>query len=82
MAIVSALYDNSEPVLDIVFIHGLSGQAFDTWRAENHEKSLWPLWLNHDLSNISVWTISHDSPAFSTKYPSVSFFDRAREILI
>jgi len=59
--------DNSKYEADVVFVHGLGGDAFETWRHKkpNIEGS-WPYWLAEDHPNVRVWSL--DYPANRTKW--------------
>jgi hypothetical protein len=40
--------DYSDPVVDIIFIHGLGGSPVKTWCWDRDLKNFWPAWLCHD----------------------------------
>ena len=46
-------------ILDIVFVHGLGGDKFETWRSSNDES--WLQWLATDFPNCRVFTVGYDS---------------------
>ncbi|WP_175517982.1 esterase/lipase family protein [Thiothrix caldifontis] len=46
-------------VLDVVFIHGLGGDAYTTWQADDDPKKFWPAWLAEDIKNVGVWTVGY-----------------------
>ncbi|CDX57924.1 conserved hypothetical protein [Mesorhizobium plurifarium] len=54
---VSASQDTR--VLDIVFVHGLGGDRFETWQTE--PKSFWPRWLAAKFPNCRVFSFGFDS---------------------
>lgn len=51
--------DNPDRTLDILFIHGLGGDAFSTWQYNNDEKYFWPKALHDDFPGCAIWTISY-----------------------
>ncbi|MGI4748910.1 MAG: ABC-three component system protein [Janthinobacterium lividum] len=50
--------------IDIVFVHGLSGDRRNTWTAP--EGGFWPEWLVDDFSWINVFLAGYDSNAFAS----------------
>lgn len=47
------------PILDIVFVHGLGGDRYETWQTE--PKSFWPRWLAGKFPNCRVFSFGFDS---------------------
>ena len=73
--------EHSSPtsVLDVIFLHGLDGEARKTWSSHLHD-SFWPAWIAED-PRVAVWTVGY--PAGSTKITghSMHLYDRATNIL-
>jgi tetratricopeptide (TPR) repeat protein len=47
----------------VVFLHGLDGDARDTWRSCGPDKAIWLAWLAEDIEGLSVWIVGYDAPA-------------------
>ena len=77
-AVYPSRIENSN--LDIVFIHGLNGDAFDSWK--NKEDEFWPYWLHDDFEDVCIWSVGYDAAPikwfFGTTMP---LQDRSRNIL-
>src|SRR5258707_15687901 len=37
---------------NVVFVHGLGGHPYDTWRRRADDGTFWPLWLAHDIKGL------------------------------
>ena len=58
---------NCEPDVDVIFIHGINGSPFHTWREKNSTNQglgtlCWPKdWLPNDLPNIRVLAVHYNT---------------------
>lgn len=51
-------------VLDIVFVHGLKGNAKSTWSAASTDE-FWPLWISSRLAGISIYAVDYPAGIFA-----------------
>ena len=68
-----SLFCAPEPLIDIVFVHGLRGGSTKTWRFGEDQQLFWPqYWLpkEPELVNASIHTFGYESDWVSTK-PSI-----------
>ena len=68
-------------LFDVVFLHGLTGNHFDTWRHENGE--FWPSWVALDFPDVNVYSAGYTSSVAASlvKGAGASLADRATILL-
>ena len=75
--------EKTEREADVVFIHGLGGDAFTTWADEGAD-AMWPRWLGEDFPQIGVWSLAYAaSPSILTQplgWLSSKFRDSGRSL--
>lgn len=54
----------NEARLDILFIHGLTGDPFDTWTSRT-AKEYWPKWLCDEFDGVSVYALGYPAGIFA-----------------
>ena len=40
----------------VVFVHGLGGHFYNTWKRAGEEEAFWPLWLARDVEGLTVYS--------------------------
>ena len=70
-----------DPLVDVIFVHGLTGDALQTWTA-NSDQDFWPRWLQEDLGRISVFTLGYPTSVFEKwAKKEMDMFERAANVL-
>jgi tetratricopeptide (TPR) repeat protein/pimeloyl-ACP methyl ester carboxylesterase len=52
---------------DVVFVHGLGGDAHATWRYGKDNTTSWPHWLGEEFQEIGVWTLDYEASPTKSK---------------
>ena len=69
------------PVVDVVFVHGLTGDAKNTW-SNGALEGFWPSWLQSELSNISVYSLGYPSSLLGMNVKKeMDLFERTSNVL-
>ena len=72
---------NSDRVADVVFVHGLDGDATSTWHPTGKPDDFFPKWLGEDFPNVGVWTLGYSASSSSWKGTTMPLVDRAGNML-
>ena len=52
---------------DVIFVHGLNGNARDYWCYEGKPENYWPAWLGEDLPDAGIWSLGYENAAFRSR---------------
>lgn len=76
---------SAAPQANVVFVHGLMGDAYATWRRGSEDPAsdptFWPLWLSKDAPGLNIFTLSYDAPVSNWLGTTMALPDRAANIL-
>ncbi|KAL8671628.1 MAG: hypothetical protein Q9168_003879 [Polycauliona sp. 1 TL-2023] len=70
------------PILDVIFVHGLGGTSRGTWSWEHHLPNFWPPWLADDpeMSRARISTFGYNAN-FAGQSTSLNILDFAKDLL-
>ncbi|KAL8791063.1 MAG: hypothetical protein Q9213_000270 [Squamulea squamosa] len=79
---LTLVYGFPNPLLDIIFVHGLGGSARGTWSWERDPLNFWPPWLVDDpeLSRARIFTFGYNAN-FAGQSTSLNILDFAKDLL-
>ena len=71
------IFSGKFPLVDVVFVHGLTGDSRKTWSNEAGDE-FWPCWLKSDLDKVSVYTLGYPARLFEMcAKKEMDMFERA-----
>lgn len=73
--------DNPERCADVVFVHGLDGDARTTWHPKDSPDKFWPAWLGEDFPSIGIWSLGYAVSTSAWKGTTMPLIDRATNTL-
>ena len=65
---------------DVVFIHGLGGNAQSTWSFDGSSSGFWPAWLAAEFPELAVWTLQYQTSTLKWSKFSLTIEQRAHTI--
>ncbi|RYP71363.1 hypothetical protein DL771_004851 [Monosporascus sp. 5C6A] len=78
------LHFSPEPLIDLIFVHGLRGGSIKTWRKGKDPRYFWPqLWLptDRDFHNVNIHSFGYDSDWASTTPSILNVHDFGQSLL-
>ncbi|KAH8728410.1 hypothetical protein GQ44DRAFT_784152 [Phaeosphaeriaceae sp. PMI808] len=80
---LSLIHTIPEPLLDLIFVHGLGGSSFGTWSWNHDPNNFWPSWFEDDLelARTRIFTFGYNS-AFREEDTALNVTDFALDLLL
>jgi tetratricopeptide (TPR) repeat protein len=66
---------------NVVFVHGLGGHPYDTWRRRADDGTFWPLWLAQDIKGLALYSLGYTSPPTNWIGTAMPLLDEAAHAL-
>jgi hypothetical protein len=75
--------DNKHRIADVVFVHGLGGDAVAYWQSQADQQTFWPAWLAREdgFDKIGIWSLAYDAAPFAWKGEAMPLFANANNAL-
>ena len=78
--------ENEDRTADIIFVHGLGGDALGTWhpkgkKEKEEAKNSWLTWLGEDFKDKGIWSVAYEVEPFRWKGSTMPLADRATNIV-
>jgi hypothetical protein len=73
--------DKPGRLADLVFVHGLDGDARQTWHPKDKPAAFWPAWLGEDFPELGIWSLDYDVSSSAWKGHSMPLVDRATNVM-
>lgn len=72
---------NASRKVDVVFVHGVDGNAISTWTSPDDNEAFWPRWLGEKNTDFGIWTFGY--PAATTVFTgeAMGLVDRGNNLL-
>ena len=78
---IERVFGCEAPLVDVVFIHGLTGDPRETWESTT-DGDFWPAWLEGELDKVSVYTLGYPASLFEKwENKEMDMFERAQNVL-
>lgn len=73
--------ENNERRGDVVFIHGLDGNAVDSWKRAGEDGFSWPEKLGEDFPDIGIWSLNYDAASTAWFGDAMPIEDRSKNLI-
>lgn len=79
---LSLIHAFPEPLMDLIFVHGLGGTSVGTWSWERDPSNFWLPWLASDaeLSRSRIFTYGYDA-SLTGPYTTLNILDFSKDLL-
>jgi pimeloyl-ACP methyl ester carboxylesterase len=79
MSELLSIHRSSEPIGDVIFVHGLGGDAYDTWGFRGD--SCWRKSISIVRPDLNIWSLSYRVESSEWRGGAMPLSDRAINVL-
>lgn len=75
--------ENQNRKADIIFVHGLGGDARGTWhpQARKDDNNFWSMWLGEDFQECGIWSVNYQVEPATWKGHTMPLLERATNVV-
>ncbi len=75
--------DNGNRIGDVIFVHGLGGNAIGTWhpKEKRNDRDFWLTWLGEELADVGIWSLGYEVEPSKWRGNTMPLVDRATNTL-
>lgn len=74
-------HENTSRKIDVVFVHGVDGDAFSTWTSPHDQEAFWPQWLGEENTDFGIWTFGYPAATNVFTGEAMGLVDRGNNLL-
>jgi len=79
--VLETIFVSNNPIVDVVFVHGLNGDPYDTWQMKIPRVDSWDAWIPNQIPQANISSLSYRLYALGWQGGSMTLERRAHNVL-